>query len=88
MQQKNSFRHESLQDRETIEKLLKSITRGLGKGEMSFSDDEGEIALHPDGLLNLKVTASKEEGRERFTLRVTWQVEEKQTKGKRLLRVK
>jgi len=88
MQQKRSFRHESLQDVESIEKLLKSITRGLAKGELTFSNDGGEIVLNPEGLLNLKVTASKEEGREKLNLRISWQVEQgKKKKGKGALKV-
>ena len=53
-----SFRHESLQDQDSIRKLLEAITDGLAKGKMSFSDGDGEIVLEPDGLLRLKVTAT------------------------------
>ena len=86
-QDKNRFRHESLQDRETIQQLLKAITKGLAKGELSFTDEDGEIKLQPDGLLNVKMTASAEPGRQRFNLRVSWQVEEiEPKKGKRSLK--
>lgn len=77
MREKNSFRHESLQDGETIAELLKSITKGLGKGRLSFSDEEGEIVLEPEGLLNLKVTAEQEEARHRLSIRITWHPKEK-----------
>jgi len=87
MREKNSFRHESLQDGETIAGLLKSITKGLGKGRLSFSDEEGEIVLEPEGLLNLKVTASQDEGRHRLNIRITWQAEDK-VQQKKPLRVK
>ena len=83
-QSKNSFRHESLQDAETIQNLLKSLSKGLARGKLSFSDEDGEIVMHPEGLLNLKLTASEDEGRHRVNIRITWQAEEKATQKKPL----
>ena len=85
-QSKNSFRHESLQDARTIQDLLKSLGKGIGTGKLSFSDEDGEITMEPEGLLNLKVTASEEEGRHRVNIRITWQAEEN-VKQKKPLRV-
>ncbi len=83
---KNEFRHESIQDRDTIRHLLKAITKGVDKGELSFQDEDGEILLRPQGLLNLKLTASREDGRNRLTLRITWQEEIETAKRKRSLK--
>ena len=77
MRDKNSFRHESLQDAKSIAELLKAITKGVGKGKLTFSDEDGEIVMEPEGLLNLKVTATQDESRHRVNVRITWQVEEK-----------
>ena len=82
---KNSFRHESLQDAKTIQEILKSITKGIAKGKLSFSDEDGEIVMEPEGLLNLKVTASQDESRHRLNIRITWQAEEKVKQKKPLL---
>jgi len=76
-QNKNNFRHESLQDAKTIQEILKSITKGIAKGKLSFSDEDGEIVMEPEGLLNLKVTANQDEARHRLNIRITWQAEEK-----------
>jgi amphi-Trp domain-containing protein len=76
-QSKNTFRHESLQDSKTIQELLKSITEGIGKGKLTFSDEGGELQMEPEGLLNLKVTASEDEARHRINIRITWQAEER-----------
>jgi amphi-Trp domain-containing protein len=73
---KNNFRHESLQDTETIQEILKSITKGMAKGKLSFSDEDGEITMEPEGLLNLKVTATQDELRHRLNIRISWQAEE------------
>lgn len=87
MTDKSNFRHDSIQDRKTIGKLLRSITEGVEKGELEFSDEDGEIHLSPDGLLHLKLTASKEDGRNRVNLRVTWQDEANKTDKKKSLKV-
>jgi amphi-Trp domain-containing protein len=76
-QSKNNFRHESLQDTKTIQEILKSITKGIAKGKLTFSDEDGEMVMEPEGLLNLKVTATQDEARHRLNIRVTWQAEEK-----------
>ena len=86
-QSKNTFRHESLQDSKTIQDLLESITQGIGKGKLTFSDEGGELLMEPEGLLNLKVTASQDEARHRIDIRITWQAEEK-SKRKKPLSVK
>lgn len=72
---KNSFRHESLQDAKTIQELLKAITKGIAKGRLVLSDEDGEIVMEPEGLLNLKVTASQDDARHRLNLRITWQAD-------------
>ena len=86
-QRKNSFRHESLQDSATIRALLKSVTEGIAKGKLTFSDEDDEIVMKPQGLLNLKLTASQEEERQRVNIRISWQVEEKKPKKRKSLSV-
>ncbi|ARU58786.1 hypothetical protein OLMES_4797 [Oleiphilus messinensis] len=83
-QNKDSFRHESLQDAKSIQEILKSITKGLAKGSLTFSDDHGEIVLEPKGLMNVKVTARCDDNRNRFDLRVSWQPEDKKPEKKTL----
>lgn len=87
-QSKKSFRHESLQDAETIQALLTSVARGFARGELVFSDDEDEIIMRPEGLMNLKVTSNQEENRHRVNIRVTWQIESDHKKKDKSLTVK
>lgn len=70
---KNSFRHESLQNRDSIQAILKALTEGMAKGKVSFSDDDDSISMTPDGLLNLKLIVSQEDNRNRISLRITWE---------------
>jgi amphi-Trp domain-containing protein len=87
-QGKKNFRHESLQDRASIQSLLKSITQGIGKGSLILSDDEGEMELKPDGLLQLKVTASQDSEKHRLNLRITWTTANGEDKKQKKLKIK
>ena len=83
-QSKNSFRHESLQDTKSILEILRSVTKGIAKGKVSFSDEDGEIVLQPEGLLNLKLTVSQEDTLNKLNIRISWHSKEpkrKQRKG-------
>lgn len=86
-QDKNNFRHESLQDAKTIRDILQSITKGLANGKLTFSDEDGEITLQPEGLLHLKLTAAREENRHKLNLRISWQVPEEKKNQKKNLTV-
>ncbi|MEA3412468.1 MAG: amphi-Trp domain-containing protein [Pseudomonadota bacterium] len=83
----NSFKHESIQDASSIRSLLESITRGLAEGRLTFSDEDGEIVMEPEGLLQLKVTAIREDSHNKISLRISWQAEEKLTQKQNALKV-
>jgi amphi-Trp domain-containing protein len=85
---KNSFRHESLQNRDSIQAILNALTEGIAKGKVTFSDDDDNISMTPDGLLNLKLTVSQEENRNRINLRITWEDREEKPLKKSRLSVK
>jgi len=85
---KKGFRHQSLQDQKSIQDILKSITNGIAKGKLTFSDEDEKIVMRPGGLLDLKVTASQEDNRNRFTIRVSWQMEEATVNKEKRLTVK
>jgi amphi-Trp domain-containing protein len=85
---KKSFRHQSLQDEKSIQDILKSITSGIVRGKIIFSDEDEKIVMRPEGLLDLKVTATQEDNRSRFTLRISWQTDDSSEKKKKSLSVK
>ena len=87
-QSKKNFRHESLQDRASVQAILKAITQGIAKGKLTLSDEEDEMVLNPDGLLQLKVSATQDADRHRINLRITWQAEEGKLKPGATLKVK
>ena len=85
---KKSFRHQSLQDEKSIQEILQAITSGIAKGKITFSDEDEKIVMRPEGLLDLKVTATQEENRNRFNIRISWQVADEQEKKGKSLSVK
>jgi len=84
---KKSFRHESLQDRESVRKILEAVTRGIAGGKVSFSDADDKMVMKPEGLLHLKLTASQEDSRQRINIRISWEVENTRVKKKSRLKV-
>jgi amphi-Trp domain-containing protein len=84
---KNSFRHDSLQDAQSISNILDAITEGVAKGKLVFSDEDDKIVLNPDGLLELKITASQEGDRQKVNIRIGWQVTKGTKKKKKQLSV-
>jgi len=68
----NAFRHQSLQDSESIVKLLSSLQKGLSNGTLKFSDESNAITLKPAGLLNLTVEASSDSGLNVLDVRISW----------------
>ena len=86
-QVKNGFLHESLQDTDSIRGILKSIADGINKGKIVFSDEDDKMVMQPEGLLHLKLKAVQEENRRQISIRISWQVEERQSKQKRSLSV-
>ena len=86
MKQNSRFTHESLQDKNSIRDLLKAISNGIAKGKVTLEDEDGVLTMEPEGLLNLKVTASQEDERNRINIRITWQGE-RQLPSKKPLKV-
>ena len=86
-QGKKSFRHESLQDAASIQEILAAISDGILSGKVTFSDSDDKIVMRPEGLLHMSVAASQEEDRDRISIRLSWQVEDKPGKKKKPLKV-
>ena len=83
-QDKQSFKHESLQDAKSIEKILSSIGENLAKRKLKFSDEEDEIEFQPEGLMKLKISAAQDGNQQRFNIKVSWERDSKELKKKTL----
>lgn len=84
MLEKKRFRHESLQDKDSIQDILNALAKGIAKGELSFSDEDSKLVMQPKDLLNLKLTASENEAHKRIEIRISWYAEEKPVKKGKL----
>lgn len=88
MTQKQTFRHESLQDNDTIVALIDAIQKGLVKKDLFFSDDAGGITLSPKGLLGLKIHASQEGEYNQFSIKVSWVDKNARAPKKKAIKIK
>lgn len=74
MKSKTEFKHEALVEADDVQEVLQALAKSLGKGKMEFSDGkDSQIELQPKGLLHLKVSASEDEGRQQFEVKVRWE---------------
>lgn len=84
LEQKKRFRHESLQDKKSIQDMLNALAKGIAKGELTFSDEEGKMVMLPKDLLNVKLTASENDEHKRIDIRISWYSEEEPAKRGKL----
>ncbi len=82
MKRSNRFRHESLQSRDSIENLLKALTKGLADGKVVLEDEDDSMVMEPNGLLRLKISASQDEDSNRIDVRISWKEEQDLPKKK------
>ena len=83
-QEKISFKHESLQNAKAIREVLKAISTGIAEGKLTFSDEDDEISLQPQGLLRLKVTASQGANKNKVSVSFGWYNEDEKPVKKNL----
>lgn len=86
MKQNTRFRHESLQDQESIKRLLRALTTGISKGKVVLEDEDGTMIMEPGGLLNLKISASQDDEKSRLSIRLTW-LEDKAPPAKKNVKI-
>lgn len=66
------FKHESLQDGQTIHQYLEALAAGFQNARLELNSDGDGIVLHPDGLLKLTVKAKRKGDRCKLHLRLNW----------------
>ena len=85
---KKRFRHDSLQNKRSVGKILNAITQGIADGTLIFSDEENSIEMEPNDLLDLKVTANQEGDHQKVNIRISWQTKSKKKSNKKQLVIK
>jgi amphi-Trp domain-containing protein len=66
------FKHESLEDNESIVKYLEALRDGFAKGALLLSTDNRKLLAQPRGLINLDVEAKKKDDEIKLTLKFRW----------------
>jgi len=84
---KKKFHHQSIQDTQSILKILSAVVEGLEQGQLVLSDQQDEITLSPQGLLALKLTACQDNDKNTLSLKMSWQTETEETAKKNTLSV-
>jgi len=70
------FRHESLQDCESIVKYLKALMEGFESGHLQLANGGEPIVLEPTGLLKLDLKARRKDDRNKLSIKVSWKDED------------
>lgn len=73
---KRTFRHESLQEADTLADHLTEIAEALRAGTLHLSDDGGEMALALRGLVRFELTGYEQADQAGVTIALTWRSEE------------
>jgi len=71
-----NFKHESVQDLDSLLKYLKAVTEGLEKGKIRLSTKNKELVLEPRGLVKFDVEAKRKGDFRKFSLKFSWKDEE------------
>ena len=72
----DEFKHDSVQDRESIARYLRALLDGFEKGHISLGAEGQTLELTPQGLLEFEVRAKRKGGRSKVALKFTWREDE------------
>ena len=73
---KRTFRHESLLSAETLADHLGEIAEALRGGRLELSDDRAEMTLEPRGLVRFELTGYQQAGEGGVTIALSWRPSE------------
>ncbi len=71
-----TFRHESIQAADVLADHLTEIADALRAGTLRLSDDGGELALKPHGLVRFALTGQEQPDQASITITLAWRPEQ------------
>ncbi|MBU1238814.1 amphi-Trp domain-containing protein [Myxococcota bacterium] len=71
------FKHESMQDQESVVKYLQTLADGFQRGSIEFHDGTQQLELRPHGLLELRIRARQKGDRSKLVLKLVWKNDHK-----------
>lgn len=69
------FKHQSMQDPQSIVRYLAALKDGFGSGALVFSTNGKRLVLKPQGLVNLEVEAKRKGEGIKLSLKFRWNEE-------------
>lgn len=78
--QNNEFKHESLQDSQTIVKYINALAEGFASGRLALGNNGNPIVLQPSGMLKLDLKAKRKDGRMKLSVKISWKEEDEEKK--------
>lgn len=66
------FKHESLQDGDSIVQYINALSEGFKNGALLFCSDNQRLVLKPQGLVGLHVEAKKKGNEIKLSLKFRW----------------
>jgi amphi-Trp domain-containing protein len=76
---KHEFKHESLQDSQSIASYLRALIEGFDAGQLTFSDEEESVTLKPRGLISFSLKAARRRDRANVSVAFSWTMEDEET---------
>ncbi len=70
-----SFKHESMQDVDSVLQYLDAVREGLRSGALTLSSQGESVILEPRGLVKCDIQAKCKEGRCKLALKFSWKDE-------------
>lgn len=66
------FRHESIQDTDSVMKYLITFSEGFQKGEIEFRSGTDEIVVRPTGLIQMEIKAKTRDRKSKLSIKFSW----------------
>lgn len=66
------FKHELIQEPAAVVRYLRALADGLESGRLAFRAGDQELAVTPNGLINLAIKAEREGRKVRVSARLAW----------------
>ncbi len=70
--QTDEFKHESLQDCQSIVEYLNSLCDGFERKHLVLRSENNEVIVKPHGLLKFEIKARKRSDRVKLSLKISW----------------
>jgi amphi-Trp domain-containing protein len=72
MSDDNLFKHESVQDLDSLIAYLEAVSEGFRRRRLAMSDKDGELVLEPHGLIKFDIEAKCKGQSCKLVLKFSW----------------